>query len=112
IDWIEAADYYAVLHAGGKQHLLRVSLRHLEQGLPSDRFVRIHRRTIVRIDRILSVHSDAGGVLAVKLIDGTRLTVSRRLRERLRGQLLPRGGSPNDRSLHENDSSLTDPRVP
>jgi two-component system LytT family response regulator len=88
IDWIEAADYYAIVHARGTQHLVRLSLRTLERGLSPDLFIRIHRRTIARIDRIRSVRSDRGGVVEVELLDGTRLSVSRRLRERLRVRLL------------------------
>jgi len=87
IDWIEAADYYAILHVREAEHLVRVSLRNLERGLSPDVFVRIHRRTIVRIDRIRSMFTDAAGVLEVELVDGSRLAVSRRLRERLRSRL-------------------------
>ena len=87
IDWIEAADYYTLVHTGTKHHLARVSLRHLERCLSPDAFVRIHRRAIVRIDRIRSVRRDRGGSLEVELINGKRLPVSRRLRERLRDRL-------------------------
>jgi len=89
IEWIEAADYYAILHTRDAQHLVRMSLRHLERALSSDMFVRIHRRTIVRLDRIRSVRRDRDEGLEVELVDGTRLPVSRRLRERLRARLLP-----------------------
>jgi len=90
IDWIEAADYYAVVHAKGAHLLVRISLRHLDRGLSPDAFARIHRRAIVRLDRIRSVRRDGQGVVEVELLDGTRLPVSRRLRERLRERLLPR----------------------
>jgi two-component system, LytTR family, response regulator len=90
IDWIEAADYYAIVHVGGAEHLVRVSLRHLERGLPPDTFIRIHRRAIVRVERIRSVRGDHAGAVEVELLDGTRLPVSRRLRERLRVRLLER----------------------
>lgn len=90
IDWIEAADYYAILHTGGTEHLVRMSLRHLERALSPDNFVRIHRRTIVRIDRIQSVRRDPEAGLEVELKDGTLLPVSRRLRERLRSRLVLR----------------------
>jgi len=90
IDWIEAADYYATLDAQGKQYLSRISLLALERGLPPKAFVRIHRRTIVRIDRIRSLQSGAEGVVAVELLDGTRLPVSRRMRHSVRDRLRDR----------------------
>ncbi|HEV7474478.1 MAG TPA: response regulator transcription factor, partial [Pyrinomonadaceae bacterium] len=43
IDWIEADDYYAAIHAGAGRHLVRESLTSLEQRLDSARFVRAHR---------------------------------------------------------------------
>jgi len=52
IDWIEAADYYACLHVKGKTHLLRRSLSELDQELDPAVFCRIHRSTIVNLDRV------------------------------------------------------------
>src|SRR4029077_16719400 len=43
IDWIEAADYYACLHVGAKNHLLRRSLSELEEDLDPNTFCRVHR---------------------------------------------------------------------
>jgi len=90
IEWIEAADYYATLHTAETEHLVRMSLRHLERALAPDVFVRIHRRTIVRIDRIRSVRGVGDEGLEVELLDGTCLPVSRRLRETLRRRLVAR----------------------
>lgn len=84
IDWIEAADYYASVHVGGREHLLRESLASLELRLDEHAFVRIHRSVLVNIDRIRSIESKA-----VVLHDGTRLQVSRRRREHLRARLRP-----------------------
>ena len=88
IDWIEAADYYAVVHTAGKEHLVRITMRRLERSLDPRAFVRIHRNAIVRIDRIRELRQDAVNGLEVELQDGTRLAVSRRLRERLRERVL------------------------
>ena len=52
IDWIEAADYYACLHVGPRTHLLRRSMSDLEDELDEARFCRIHRSTIVNLDRV------------------------------------------------------------
>ena len=86
IDWIEAADYYVTIHVGGKQHLSRISLAALERGLAPDAFLRIHRRTIVRISQLRSLQI-ADGAWEVELLDGTRLPVSRRLRHHVRDRL-------------------------
>jgi two-component system LytT family response regulator len=83
IDWIEAADNYVRLHAGGAEYLLRETLAALEQQLDPDRFVRIHRSTIVQLDRVRELHPATHGDFDVVLRDGTRLTLSRTCRDRL-----------------------------
>jgi two-component system, LytTR family, response regulator len=83
IDWIEAADNYVVLHAGGRTHVLRETLARLEQRLDPEEFVRIHRSAIVRLDRVVRLESASRGDYDVTLRDGTRLTLSRTCRGRL-----------------------------
>lgn len=83
IDWIEAADYYACLHTGGKSHLLRRSMADLERDLEPESFCRIHRSTIVNLARVRDLFSDGSGDYEVVLHDETRLTVSRGYREKL-----------------------------
>jgi len=56
IEWIEAADYYVGLHAGGKRHLLRI--RALETKLDSKKFIRVHRSAIVNLDHVREIHRD------------------------------------------------------
>lgn len=87
IDWIEAEDYYAQLHVGGKTHLLRESLRRLEARLDPRRFVRIHRSTLVNVARIKELEPAAHGESMVVLTDGTELRLSRRYREQLHALL-------------------------
>jgi two-component system LytT family response regulator len=83
IDWIQAEDYYAAVHARGKRHLIRESLASLEQRLDPSRFARVHRSAIVRIDRVREMRSSAGGESLLVLRDGTRVPVSRRRREQV-----------------------------
>ena len=83
IDWIQAEDYYAAVHALGKRHLIRESLASLEQRLDPARFVRVHRSAIVRLDRVRELRSTALGEWIVVLRDGTRIAVSRRRREQV-----------------------------
>ena len=87
IDWIEAADYYASLHVGSKTHLLRRSLAELENDLDPARFCRIHRSTIVNLDRMRGLEFGAEGEYEVLLEDGTRLRISRRYRNNLKLRL-------------------------
>jgi two-component system LytT family response regulator len=77
VDWIEADDYYAKLHAGGKTHLIRETLQQLEAKLDPRQFVRVHRSAIVRIDRVQTLHPYCRGAHMLTLKDGTCITLSR-----------------------------------
>lgn len=87
IDWVEADEYYVKLHIGDKVHMVRQTMGSLEEQLPSDRFARIHRSTIVNLDRIVALEPLFQGDYTVVLHDGTRLRMSRRRRETLAGLL-------------------------
>jgi two-component system LytT family response regulator len=87
IDWIEAADYYACLHVGTATHLLRRSLLELEQELDPTAFCRIHRSTIVNLDRVAGLKLSQDGEYDVLLEDGARLRLSRRYRKQLESRL-------------------------
>lgn len=81
IDWIEAADNYVILHAGARTHILRETMTQLERELDPARFARIHRSTLVALDRVRRLDVATRGDYVVTLADGTRLTLSRRYRE-------------------------------
>src|SRR5262245_25275333 len=85
IDWIGADGDYVRIHAGGKSHLIRDTMAAMEQRLDPASFVRIHRSTIVNTSRIREMRPYSTREYAVILRDGTRLRLSRRYRERLRG---------------------------
>jgi two-component system LytT family response regulator len=87
IDWIEAADYYACLHLGPKTHLLRRSMNELESDLDPAIFCRIHRSTIVNLERVRQLRFDSDGEYEVVLEDATRLRLSRRYRKDLQSRL-------------------------
>lgn len=84
IDWIEAADYYVQLHIGGKTHLLRGTIASLEAQLNPNMFLRIHRSSLVNIDRVKELKPHRHGNYQLILSDGTVLELSRRRREKLR----------------------------
>jgi len=93
IDWIEAADYYACLQVGTKTHLLRRSLSELERELDRTVFCRIHRSTIVNLDRVRGLLLSEDGEYQVLLENGARLRLSRRYRKQLQSRLGVRGSS-------------------
>lgn len=82
IDYITASGPYVTLHADGDTHLLRERMQNLEARLDPARFCRIHRSTIVRLDKIETLLRSSGGDYAVRLEGGATLNVSRgRVRE-------------------------------
>jgi two-component system LytT family response regulator len=87
IDWVEAASNYVRLHAGGREYLLRETMTALESKLDPVDFVRIHRSTIVRVDKIRELEPLFQGDYVVILDDSTRLTSSRGYREKLQDLL-------------------------
>lgn len=88
IDWIEAQDYYSALHVGPTTHLVRESMSRLAARLDPKKFVRIHRSTILHLDRLQSIETPSAGDVQVVLSDGTRRRVSRSGFRRLK-QVLP-----------------------
>ncbi len=90
IDWIEAAGNYLRLHVCAETHLLRETMNALEGRIDPNRFMRIHRSTIVNIERIREIQPLFHGDYVVILADGTQLTLSRTYRQRLQEVL---GGS-------------------
>jgi two-component system, LytTR family, response regulator len=91
IDWIEAEGDYICVHALGRKHLVRNRISALELQCDPAIFARIHRSTIVNIDRIRELQPLFSGEYALTLQNGTKLTVSRSYRDRLFA-LLHKGG--------------------
>ncbi len=77
IDWFEAAGDYVCAHLQFRSYLIDQSLACLQKKLDPDQFLRIHRGTIVNIDRLKELHPYANGEYFALLGDGTRLKVSR-----------------------------------
>lgn len=83
IDWLESAGNYVRLHVGSERFLLRHTTNGLEQKLDPTQFVRIHRATIVNLQRVRETRPGSHGDSVVVLHDGTQLQMSRVYRERL-----------------------------
>ena len=77
VDWFEAAGNYVALHAGAKLHLVRGTMSALESRLDPVRFQRVHRSTIVRLDRVRELRAKATGDHELVLRDGTALPLGR-----------------------------------
>jgi two-component system LytT family response regulator len=87
IDWCEAAGNYVRLHVGPQTHLVRGTMGYIESQLDPAQFVRVHRSTIVNVDRIQELRSSFNGEYIILLHDKTRLTLSRGYRDGLQTKL-------------------------
>ena len=83
IDWIEAEGDYMKFHVAGRAHLMRETMARREARLDPKRFIRMHRATIVNIDRLRKLSPSFAGEYAVILHDGTKLKLSRGYHERI-----------------------------
>ncbi len=87
IDWIEADRNYVRLHVGKVSHTIRERISHLEETLDPRLFARIHRSTIVNLNRVREMQQWFSGDYVVILEDGTRLRLSRHYRDRVEKQV-------------------------
>ena len=86
VDWLGAADNYVTIHAGAREYLVRDTIAAVEQRLDPAQFARVHRSTIVRIDRIAELMPDLHGDFRIRLKNGAELALSRTYRMRLEAQ--------------------------
>ena len=87
IDWIEADRNYVQLHVGAVAHTIRDRISHLEETLDPRVFARIHRSTIVNLNRVREMQQWLSGDYAVILEDGTRPRLRRHYRDRVEKQI-------------------------
>ena len=86
IDWVEAYGNYVRLHVGKGVHLIRETLGNIERQLDPARFARVHRSSIVNLDRVARMDLWGAGDYVVLLKDGTKLKLSRWYRSRIEHQ--------------------------
>ncbi|MBV9549939.1 MAG: response regulator transcription factor [Alphaproteobacteria bacterium] len=77
IDLVEAERDYMRLHVGARSYLLHETISNLERKLDPERFVRLHRSTLVRRDRITGFRHNGVGGWEAQLQDGRSLRVGR-----------------------------------
>lgn len=81
IDWIESDGNYVSLHVGPQRHLVRGTLTATASQLDPSRFIRIHRRFIVNVDRVRGIEPWLGGDSLLLLHDGQKLRLSRNFKQ-------------------------------
>jgi two-component system LytT family response regulator len=81
VDYIDVGGHYLCIHVGKTVHLLRGQLSEMEAQLDPAQFARVHRSTIVRLDRVKSLVHRQNGDCDLILADGTTLLLSRTFRE-------------------------------
>ena len=84
IQWVDAAGDYMCSHAGGKTHIMRITMKQLEGQLDPERFLRVHRSTIVNAHCITGAQTLNNGEYLLTLDEGAQVKVSRSYRDRVR----------------------------
>ena len=84
IQWIDAAGDYMCIHAGNDTHVLRATMRDLEQRLDPVRFQRVHRSTIVNLARVREMRPHLNGEYFLVLDSGHELKLSRSYKDKVR----------------------------
>ena len=83
IQWIDAAGDYMCIHAGSDTHVLRATMRELEQRLDPRRFQRVHRSTIVNLARVREMRPHLNGEYFLVLDSGHELKLSRTYKDKI-----------------------------
>ena len=84
IQWIDAAGDYMCVHATDQTHIMRRTMKELENDLDPKKFVRTHRSAIVNIKFVQKMVSHISGEYHLILNNGTELKVSRSHRDRVK----------------------------
>lgn len=96
LEWVKAGQDYVELHVGSKHWLLRESIGTLETRLAPSGFVRIHRSTLVNIDRVRELRPLGKGGYMVVLQGGPEFKLGRNFRQAMKSlaHLAPLKGQP------------------
>ena len=84
IDWIDAAGDYMCVHVGNQTHIMRTTMKELESRLDASVFQRVHRSTIVNLQRVEKVSSHMNGEYYLTLIGGSTLKMSRSYKNKIK----------------------------
>ncbi len=84
IDWVDAAGDYRCSHANDQTHIMRVTMKDLENQLDPSNFQRVHRSTIVNLDRVRKVCSHINGEFHLMLSNGATIKMSRSYKDKVK----------------------------
>lgn len=84
IDWVDAAGDYMCIHANDETHVMRITMKELEEQLDPANFQRVHRSTIVNLDRVTKVCSHMNGEFHLILNTGAAIKMSRSYKEKVK----------------------------
>ena len=84
IDWIDAAGDYMCVHAKGETHIMRTTMKELEARLAPSIFQRVHRSTIVNLERVEKISSHINGEFHLILGGGISLKISRSYKNKVK----------------------------
>ena len=87
IEWIDAAGDYMCVHAAGETHVMRSTMKELQQQLCGDTFKRIHRSTVVNLNFIAKIKVLSKGEYELTLESGAQIKVSRNYRQPIKEYL-------------------------
>jgi two-component system LytT family response regulator len=87
IQWVDAAGDYMCVHAAGKTHIMRTTMKRLESSLNPETFIRVHRSSMVNVNCIVSAVTHTNGEYMLSLDGGAQLKVSRSFRDRIKDLL-------------------------
>ena len=83
IDWIDAAGDYMCVHAAGQTYILRGTMKSLEDDLDPVLFQRVHRSTIVNLERVTRLRPHINGEFFLVLDGGHEIKLSRTYRDKV-----------------------------
>lgn len=84
IDWVDAAGDYMCIHENDKTHVMRITMKDLEAKLDPAKFQRVHRSTIVNLDRVKKVCSHMNGEFYLLLHNEASVKMSRSYKDKVK----------------------------
>ena len=82
LSYIEGLQNYAVIHMGNKKLITYITLTSLENQLPKDRFLKVHKSFIISVPHVKAIEKDE------IIMDNARIPISRSLHEQVVRQIL------------------------
>ena len=82
VSHVEGLQNYAVIHVKGRKLITYITLTSLENQLPKDRFLKVHKSFLISLPHITAIDGDE------IVLEDARVPISRSLREQVMNQIL------------------------